>query len=47
MNTLNNTYKKETGDKLSADTWNGVIDKINETGGICDPSGLRVSLWVN
>ena len=31
MNTLNNTYKKETGDKLSADTWNGVIDKINET----------------
>lgn len=31
MNTLNSTYKKNDGDVLSAATWNGVIDKINET----------------
>ena len=31
MNTLNTTYKKNDGDILSATTWNGVVDKINET----------------
>lgn len=31
MNTLdNNTYQKTTGDTLSAETWNGVINKVNE-----------------
>lgn len=31
METLNSTYKKSNGDVLSATTWNGVVDKINET----------------
>lgn len=30
MNTLDNTYQKTNGQTLSADTWNGVVDKVNE-----------------
>lgn len=39
MNTLNATYKKADGDTLSANTWNDVIDKINETVGAINNSG--------
>lgn len=39
MNTLNQSYKKNAGDTLTHDTWNGVIDKVNEVVGSINNGG--------
>lgn len=39
MNTLNQSYKKNAGDTLTHDTWNDVIDKVNEVVGSINNGG--------